>query len=165
MVNLNQKLKLTKQCPTFQKGSVAHTTVSDRRVLQVSGRISMTISHGKQVCIDYSNCDFIEQKRHGTWMLNLMQYAVKSAGVREVHAHVEEFDGTLSPTGFAAVVLLDESHVSAHCYYDKGILAIDAFTCGDSDPNIIIDIIHKKLTESFENIKVVSKNEILRFRQ
>ena len=92
----------------------------------------MTISHGKQVCIDYSNCDFIEQKKHGTWMLNLMQYAVKSAGVREVHAHVEEFDGTLSPTGFAAVVLLDESHVSAHCYYDKGILAIDAFTCGDS---------------------------------
>ena len=36
MVNLNQKLKLTRQCPTFQKGSVAHTTVSDRRMLQVS---------------------------------------------------------------------------------------------------------------------------------
>ena len=125
----------------------------------------MTISHGKQVCIDYSHCDFIEQEKHGTWMLNLMQFAVKSAGVREVHAHVEEFDGTLSPTGFAAVVLLDESHVSAHCYYDKGILAIDAFTCGNSDPNIIIDIIHKKLAESFENIKVVSKDEILRFRQ
>ena len=54
----------------------------------------MTISHGKQVCIDYSHCDFIEQEKHGTWMLNLMQFAVKSAGVREVHAHVEEFDGT-----------------------------------------------------------------------
>lgn len=38
MVNLNQKLKLTRQCPTFQKGSVAHTTVSGRRMLQVSGK-------------------------------------------------------------------------------------------------------------------------------
>ena len=125
----------------------------------------MTNSHGKQVCVDYSHCDFDELERHGAWMLNLMRHAVESAGVREVHAHVEEFDGTLSPTGFAAVVLLDESHVSAHCYYDKGILAIDAFTCGESDPNIIIDIIHKKLVESFENIKVVSKDEMLRFRQ
>ena len=124
----------------------------------------MTISHGKQVCIDYSNCDFIEQKRHGTWMLNLMQYAVKSAGVREVHAHVEEFDGTLSPTGFAAIVLLDESHVSAHCYYDKGILAIDAFTCGGSDPNLIIDIIHDKLSSEMKDIREVSRNEINRFK-
>ena len=38
MVDLNQKLKLTRQCPTFQKGSVAHTTVSGRRTLQVSGK-------------------------------------------------------------------------------------------------------------------------------
>ena len=35
MVNLNQKLKLASLWPTFQKGSVAHTTVSDRRKLQV----------------------------------------------------------------------------------------------------------------------------------
>ena len=124
----------------------------------------MTNSHGKQVCVDYSHCDFNEE-RDGAWMLDLMRYAVNSAQVREVHAHVEEFDGSKSPAGFAAVVLLDESHVSAHCYYDKGILAIDAFTCGDSDPNIIIDIINKRLVSEMENIKVVGKDEILRFRQ
>lgn len=124
----------------------------------------MTSSHGKQVCVDYSGCEF-GKNLDGVWMLNLMRFAVESAGVREVHAHVEEFDGTKSPAGFAAVVLLDESHVSAHCYYDKGILAIDAFTCGDSDPNIIINIINEKLSSEMNEIRVVSKEEILRFRQ
>ena len=92
-----------------------------------------------------------------------MRAAVKGAGVREVHSHVEEFDGTLSPTGFAAVVLLDESHVSAHCYYEKGLLAIDAFTCGDVDPDVIIDTIDKKLISEMKNIKLISRNKINRF--
>jgi S-adenosylmethionine decarboxylase len=121
------------------------------------------MSHGKQICVDYIGCEFNENKG-GAWMLELMQYAVKCANVREVHAHVEEFDGTQSPPGFAAVVLLDESHVSAHCYYEKGLLAIDAFTCGDGDPNLIIDIIQNKLSSEMKSIQQVSRNEIKRFK-
>ena len=98
-------------------------------------------SHGKHICVDYSCCDFTNG-RNGKWMLELMRVAIKSANVREVHAHVEEFDGSQSPTGFAAVVLLDESHVSAHCYYDRGILAVDAYTSGDSEPEPIIVFIN-----------------------
>ncbi|MCH1523957.1 MAG: S-adenosylmethionine decarboxylase [Candidatus Thalassarchaeaceae archaeon] len=121
------------------------------------------MSHGKQICVDYIGCEFNENKG-GVWMLELMQYAVKCANVREVHAHVEEFDGAQSPPGFAAVVLLDESHVSAHCYYGKGLLAIDAFTCGDGDPNLIIDIIQNKLSSEMKSIQQVSRNEIKRFK-
>ena len=121
------------------------------------------MSHGKQICVDYIGCEFNENKG-GVWMLELMQYAVKCANVREVHAHVEEFDGTESPPGFAAVVLLDESHVSAHCYYGKGLLAIDAFTCGDGDPSLIIDIIQNKLSSEMKSIQQVSRNEIKRFK-
>ena len=121
------------------------------------------MSHGKQICVDYIGCEFNKNKG-GVWMLELMQYAVKCANVREVHAHVEEFDGTQSPPGFAAVVLLDESHVSAHCYYGKGLLAIDAFTCGDGNPNLIIDIIQNKLSSEMKSIQQVSRNEIKRFK-
>ena len=121
------------------------------------------MSHGKQICVDYIGCEFNENKG-GVWMLELMQYAVKCANVTEVHAHVEEFDGAQSPPGFAAVVLLDESHVSAHCYYGKGLLAIDAFTCGDGDPNLIIDIIQNKLSSEMKSIQQVSRNEIKRFK-
>ena len=121
-------------------------------------------SHGKHICVDYSCCDFTNG-RNGKWMLELMRVAIKSSNVREVNAHVEEFDGSQSPTGFAAVVLLDESHVSAHCYYDRGILAVDAFTCGDSDPEPIIEFINRRLFAEMENIKIVSKDDIQRFRE
>lgn len=122
------------------------------------------MSHGKQICVDYIGCEFNEDKG-GVWMLELMRYAVEKANVREVHSHVEEFDGTQSPSGFAAVVLLDESHVSAHCYYEKGLLAIDAFTCGNGDPALIIDTIQNRLIAEMKNINQVSRNEIERFKQ
>ena len=122
------------------------------------------MSHGKQICVDYIGCEFNEDKG-GVWMLELMRYAVEKANVREVHSHVEEFDGTKSPPGFAAVVLLDESHVSAHCYYEKGLLAIDAFTCGNGDPDLIIDTIQNRLIAEMKNINQVSRNEIERFKQ
>ena len=127
-------------------------------------RRGIKMSHGKQICVDYVKCDFNEV-RDGRWMLELMRHAVKNAKVREVHSHVEEFDGSESPPGFAAVVLLDESHVSAHCYYGNGLLAIDAFTCGAGDPNAIIDTIHEKLISEMENIKEISRKEIKRFKQ
>jgi len=123
----------------------------------------MNSSHGKQICVDYSGYDSTNE-RDGEWMLELLRSAVRFAEVREVHSHVEEFDGSQSPAGFAAVVLLDESHVSAHCYYDKGILAVDAFTCGDSDPKLIIEFINEKLFAEMGNIKIVSKDSIQRFR-
>ena len=122
------------------------------------------MSHGKQICVDYIGCEFNEDKG-GVWMLELMKYAVEKANVREVHSHVEEFDGTQSPPGFAAVVLLDESHVSAHCYYEKGLLAIHVFTCGNGDPALIIDTIQNRLIAEMKNINQVSRNEIERFKQ
>ncbi len=42
--------------------------------------------------------------------------------------------GHNSPPGFACVVMLDESHCSAHSYADLGLIAMDIFTCGGTDP-------------------------------
>tara|TARA_B100001250_G_scaffold211283_1_gene181276 strand:+ start:793 stop:1140 length:348 start_codon:yes stop_codon:yes gene_type:complete len=99
----------------------------------------------------------------GRWILKILQNAVNKCGIREVHSHVEIFDGEHSPPGFAAVVLIDESHVSAHCYSDRGWLAIDAFTCGDHDPENIIDIIHESLTLSSPNIIQMRRDTVNRF--
>lgn len=98
-------------------------------------------------------------------MLQLMRRAVAESTAREVHSHVEEFDGSQSPPGFAAVVLLDESHVSAHCYYDQGLLAIDAFTCGSTDPESIANLIHENLFLHLSGINEVSRNVIDRFNE
>ena len=38
------------------------------------------------------------------WMLKLMEHAIDESTANRVHSHVEIFDGTTSPPGFAAVV-------------------------------------------------------------
>ena len=96
-------------------------------------------------------------------MLEVLRKGVRLAGAREVHAHVEKFDGHVSPEGFAAVVLIDESHVSAHCYADSGQLAIDAFTCGSCDADVIADHIHTALTETIPDIRLLRRRKLDRF--
>ena len=63
----------------------------------------------------------------------------------------------------AAVVLIDESHVSAHCYADSGQLAIDAFTCGSCDADVIADHIHTALTETIPDIRLLRRRKLDRF--
>lgn len=52
--------------------------------------------------------------------------------------------GKDSPPGLTVAVLLDESHVTAHSYADDGMLALNAFTCGQrADPQRILEIIKR----------------------
>ena len=78
-------------------------------------------------------------------------------------SHSEVFDGEKSPAGFASIVLIDESHVTAHCYSDKGWLALDAFTCGKHDPNQLANIIHEKLIGKCEGLKLMKRETVDRF--
>ena len=120
------------------------------------------VGRGLHVFLDYSNYTS-PVKNDGEWMLNKLRDSVKNAGIREVHSHVERFDGTKSPPGYAAVVLIDESHVTAHCYSEIGLLAIDVFTCGDNDPQIIVDDLKDFISKSINGIKLVREEKINRF--
>ena len=99
----------------------------------------------------------------GKWMLAVMREAVQASGIREVHSHVVSFDGSESPPGFAAVVLIDESHVTAHCYSDSGLLAIDVFTCGNDSPEEVADYINRSLEAEAEGIRLVRRESVPRF--
>ena len=123
----------------------------------------MNRAHGKHVYVDYVGLQSNQSSTDGRWILKILQNAVNKCGIREVHSHVEIFDGEHSPPGFAAVVLIDESHVTAHCYSDRGWLAIDAFTCGGHDPENIMDIIHESLTLSSPNIIQMRRDTVNRF--
>ena len=92
-----------------------------------------------------------------------MIQSTRVANIRPVFSHVEEFDGQSSPPGFAAVVLLDESHITAHCYYEKGWLAIDAFTCGDGDPDLIAEYITRNLEIRMPGLQQMRRELVDRF--
>jgi len=66
-------------------------------------------------------------------MLAAMASAATRAGAKVISQFRYHF-GHNSPPGFTAVVMLDESHLSAHTYADRGLVAIDIFTCGHTDP-------------------------------
>ncbi|SVE23236.1 uncharacterized protein METZ01_LOCUS476090, partial [marine metagenome] len=109
--------------------------------------MSGSTSRGGHVVLDYTDYS-PPVDDDGEWMLQVLRDCVRKAGIREVHSHVAQFDGSESPPGFAAVVLIDESHVSAHCYSESGLLAIDIFTCGDSDPGPLADKIHSVVVDA-----------------
>lgn len=119
-------------------------------------------ARGKHIFLDFTEF-FPNVSFDGHEMLVLMKKAIEHSGAREVHAHVEVFDGTVSPPGFAAVVLIDESHVSAHCYSDRGLLAIDAFTCGTTDPATIITQLKQALQVLCPTIVLMQEKSVDRF--
>ena len=119
-------------------------------------------SHGKHIFLDCTKF-FPPSSFDGNDMLELMQKAVEHSDAKEVHAHVKIFDGSSSPPGFAAVVLLDESHVSAHCYSDRGLLAIDAFTCGGTDPTSIVEELKQALYELSPTTVLMQQKSVDRF--
>ncbi|MAV60508.1 MAG: hypothetical protein CND89_04020 [Marine Group II euryarchaeote MED-G38] len=124
--------------------------------------MSGEVGRGVHIFLDYVNYTAPE-KNDGNWMLEKLREIVKKAGIREVHSHVEEFDGTKSPTGYAAVVLIDESHVTAHCYSDIGLLAIDVFTCGNNDPQLVVNGLKNLFSKSIKEIRLVREQQIDRF--
>ena len=127
------------------------------------GNVVDTESAGSHVLLDYVNYKRGETG-DGEWVLSVLRECVRESGVREVHSHVEIFDGVESPPGFAAVVLIDESHVTAHCYSERGILAIDVFTCGDSDPSAVASMINDKLVSEVQGLRRVFEKRVERFR-
>lgn len=119
-------------------------------------------AQGSHVFLDYTAYSRPDEN-DGEWMLELLERVVDQSSARKVHAHVEQFDGQVSPNGFAAVVLIDESHVTAHCYSDKGWLAVDCFTCGTTNPDQIADEIHRQLLHSIPAIHLQRRERVDRF--
>ncbi len=77
-------------------------------------------------------------------MLQAMSRAASAAGARVI-SQVRYAFGKDSPPGFAAVVMLDESHCSAHSYADDGLMALDIFTCGNVRPEDVLAGLHSQI--------------------
>jgi len=87
---------------------------------------------GLHYLLDFDHVHMPDPQQSGAHIFELMQSICTTVGFRIVGKHLEIFqDPKTSPPGFASVLCIDQSHLSAHAYSDKGILACDAFTCGN----------------------------------
>ena len=111
---------------------------------------------GKHLLIDCRNVSrevCLDDKR----VLAAMANAAERAGANVI-SQVRYRFGQDSPPGFTAAIVLDESHCTAHTYADDGLLAMDVFTCGDTDPLDILRYIREEI-----DLGDVSIREIDRF--
>ena len=77
-------------------------------------------------------------------ILDAMARAARRAGATVI-SQVRYRFGHESAPGFTAMVLLDESHCSAHSYADLGQIALDIFTCGKTSPQAILEHLREEI--------------------
>ena len=77
-------------------------------------------------------------------LLDAMARAARRAGATVI-SQVRYRFGHDSAPGFTAMVLLDESHCSAHTYADLGQVALDIFTCGKTFPETILEHLRQEI--------------------
>jgi S-adenosylmethionine/arginine decarboxylase-like enzyme len=104
-------------------------------------------------------------------VFQIMEDAVKTTGMTIVHKNLSKL-GATSPAGFTScILLLDESHVScqiqltAHNYFMTGLIALDAFTCGPTNPEVLMNYIVEKLQSLYPTIRCTYQKNHHRFHK
>jgi S-adenosylmethionine decarboxylase len=82
-----------------------------------------------------------------------MRCCVEASRATLLHIHLHHFE----PDGISGVAVLAESHISVHTWPESRYAAFDVFMCGDTNPEVCIDI----MREAFEAERVAVQ-EILR---
>jgi len=96
-------------------------------------------------------------------IFDIMKKSLKNTTMKNVHEKLVVFDGSDSPPGFTSVILIDESHITSHCYSDRGMLAIDIFTCGETQVDPIMDYIVTEVKKIYPSLECIYQKTHKRF--
>lgn len=91
------------------------------------------VGRGQHWTADFTRCKHEDLAQKLAALTDGMKAVCERNFLRVVGERMVLFDGRLSPPGYTSVLLLDESHISVHCYADEGLIALDCFTCA-KDP-------------------------------
>lgn len=115
------------------------------------------VHHGNHVFGDFiwnSNVEKINDKVLADFIFQKMKESVNNlTNMTIVHSKLCILGEGTSPPGFTSIVLIDESHISSHCYSDRGWLAIDVFTCGHTDPQKLMNYITNEIGKEYPTFK------------
>jgi S-adenosylmethionine decarboxylase len=73
-------------------------------------------------------------------MEKTMKECVEEAGATLLHIHLHHFQPN---GGISGVAVLAESHISVHSWPEVGYAAFDVFMCGESKPELAVDVLRK----------------------
>ncbi len=123
--------------------------------------------HGRHIFADFiwnPKKDIIQTNDLANKVFDVMEKSLLQTTMTIVHKKlcILGEDGK-SPPGFTSIILIDESHISSHCYSDKGWLALDVFTCSTTDPVPIMKYIIDVLEREFPTMKCTFMKKNPRF--
>ncbi|MDB5756157.1 MAG: speD [Massilia sp.] len=84
----------------------------------------------------------------------LLRAAAEAAGATILHGHFHSFGPQQGVTG---VLLLAESHISIHTWPEYGFAAADIFMCGDSAPQLALEVIECALAPASRIVKTIER--------
>lgn len=126
--------------------------------------MSLNNNKGVHYIYDYKIKDYMDRspKQYQELLETILDEIVQEANLNVIDKSSNFFSGKESPPGFAIVYVIDESHLSAHSYYDEKLLAIDIFSCGNLDnahkAGKLLDLkIKSKLTVELSKLNVINR--------
>lgn len=121
---------------------------------------------GRHILVEYYNCDenVLKDPRLIENFMNDSALNAKATIVDSVFHH-------FNPWGVSGAVIIAESHLTIHTWYEYGYAAADFFTCGDIDPwksfELLEQLLKSERSESTEiprglttKIKKYSKKDL-----
>lgn len=82
--------------------------------------------------VDYGNLYLLDDP---LVLVAVVRRAIEEGGATLLRHITHRF----KPQGFTALFLLSESHVSIHTWPESGEFVVDVYTCGEMDPEKILD--------------------------
>ncbi len=95
------------------------------------------------------NIDYIEA---------VMLECVQQCGATLLHIHLHHFTPNDGVTG---VAVLAESHISVHTWPERNFAAFDIFMCGESKPELAIEILEKRFNSRAPKVNMLRRGDKL----
>lgn len=118
---------------------------------------------GKHVFLDFINFYDDRLEECCQYIFDVMSESIRRTTMRNMFGKMIKLEGD-TEAGFTSVILLDESHITCHSYTQQGLLALDVFTCGRTDPNVVATFIRGEIEKKYPSIECIQHQVHCRFK-
>jgi len=108
---------------------------------------------GVHLIIDLYGASRLDDIKH---VENTLRHCIDKAGATLLHIHLHPF----KPNGISGVAVIAESHISVHTWPEDHYAAFDVFMCGNTTPNVCIDIMKNAFSAERVEVQEILRGEL-----
>ena len=109
---------------------------------------------GTHIILDLWNCSFSNKI---VSLKKIIKEAANLSKANILHMHMHRFG---KEQGISGIAILAESHISVHTWPERDYMAFDIFMCGNTKPNLAVELNKKEIKSVKSNLKVFKRVQI-----